>query len=67
MWNLLYTLVLYFHYLSFGPGEKKLKLKEAANRTKSILHLLQAITPNEKSSSGGQNHVYNQKQVFIVL
>ena len=46
---------------------KKLNLKEAANRTKSILHLLQSITPNEISASGGQNHLANQKQVFIVL
>ena len=46
---------------------KKLKMKEAANRTKSILHLLQSITPNEISASGGQNHLANQKQVFIIL
>ena len=46
---------------------KKLKMKEAANRTKNILHLLQSITPNEKSASGGQNHLANKKQVFIVL
>ena len=46
---------------------KKLKMKEAANRTKSILHLLHSITPNEKSASGGQNQLVNQKQVNIVL
>ena len=45
---------------------KKLNLKEAANRTKSILHLLQSITPKEISASGGQNHLANQKQVYIV-
>ena len=45
---------------------KKLKMKEAANRTKNILHLLQSITPNEKSTAGSQNHLANLKQVYIV-
>ena len=46
---------------------KKLKMKEAANRTKNILHLLQSITPNEKSADGVRNYLVNQKQVFILL
>ena len=55
--------------LIFDAAEtrKKLKMKDAANRTKSILHLLQSLTPNEISESGCQNHFANQKQVFIVL
>ena len=46
---------------------KKLKMKEAANRTKNIIHLLHSITPNDKSASGGQNYSTNQKQVFFLL
>ena len=46
---------------------KKLKMREAANRTKNILHLLQSITHNEKSADGVRNHLVNQKQVFILL
>ena len=46
---------------------KGLKMKEAANRTKNILHLLQSITPYEKSADGARNYFVNQKQVFILL
>ena len=53
--------------LNAAEAGKRLKMKEAANRTKNILHLLQSITPNEKSADGVRNHLVNQKQVFILL
>ena len=53
--------------LNAAETGKRLKMKEAANRTKNILHLLQSITPNEKSADGVRNHLVNQKQVFILL
>ena len=53
--------------LNAAETGKRLKLKEAAIRTKNILHLLQSITPNETSADGVRNHLINQKQVFILL
>ena len=53
--------------LNAAETGKRLKMKEAANRTKNILHLLQSITPNEKSADGVRNYLVNQKQVFILL